>query len=139
MSDKFTNIQFAGDDFFIATTPSGHSLPVDVKGSRRSAPSPLELFVVGLGTCSAADVISILHKKREKVTDYRVEVRSQRGEEHPRPFRRIELKHIVRGDNVSVESVERAIALSTEKYCGAIATVRATAEIVTSFEIVQDA
>ena len=135
MSDKFTTVQYAGDDFFIATTPSEHSLTVDVKGDRRTAPGPLELFLTGLGCCSAADVISILHKKREAVTDYRVEIRSQRADEHPRPFRRIELKHVVRGVNISTESVERAIALSTEKYCGAIATVRATAEVVTSFEI----
>ena len=135
MSANPTTIQYAGDDFFIATTPSGHSLALDVKGGRRSAPGPLELFLVGLGSCTAADVISILHKKREKVTDYRVEIRSERREEHPRAFRRIELKHIVRGLNVSTEAVEHAIALSTEKYCSAVATVRATADVVTTFEI----
>jgi putative redox protein len=134
-NDKYTTIQFADDDFFIATTPSGNSLTVDVKGDRRTAPGPLELFLVGLGSCTAADVISILHKKREKVTDYRVEIRTERRDEHPRAFRRIELKHIVRGNHVSAEAVEHAIALSTEKYCSAVATVRATAEIVTSFEI----
>ena len=64
MSDKFTTVQYAGDDFFIATTPSEHSLTVDVKGDRRTAPGPLELFLTGLGCCSAADVISILHKKQ---------------------------------------------------------------------------
>ncbi len=137
-TDKFTTIQFAGDDFFIATTPSGHSLTVDVKGDRRTAPGPLELFLVGLGSCTAADVIAILHKKREKVSGYRVEIRSERLTEHPRAFRRIELKHIVRGNHISTESVQQAIALSTEKYCGAIATVRATAEVVTTFEIQAD-
>ena len=95
----------------------------------------MDLFIAGLGGCTAADVISILHKKREQVTAYRVEIRTEKREEYPRSFRRIELKHIVRGHNISAEAVERAIGLSTEKYCTAIATVRATAEIVTTYEI----
>jgi putative redox protein len=130
-----TIIQYAGDDFFIATTPSGHAIAVDVKGGRRAAPGPLELFVTGLGSCTAADVISILQKKREQVTAYRVEVRTERREEHPRAFQRFELKHVIRGHNISAESVERAIALSTDKYCSAVATVRATADIIITYEI----
>lgn len=130
-----TIIQYAGDEFFIATTPSGNAIAIDVKSGRKAAPGPLELFITGLGSCTAADVISILHKKREQVTAYQVEIRTQRLEEHPRAFRKIELKHIVHGHNLSAEAVERAIALSTDKYCGAVATVRATAQIVTTYEI----
>jgi putative redox protein len=130
-----TVIQHAGDDFLIVTTPSGHAIAVDVKGGRKSAPGPLELFVAGLGSCTASDVISILRKKREQVTAYHVEIRTERREEHPRSFRRIELKHVIRGHNVSAKSVERAIELSTDKYCGALATVRATTEIVTTYEV----
>jgi putative redox protein len=130
-----TKIQYAGDEFFIATTPSGHAIAVDVKGGRRTAPGPLELFITGLGTCTAADVISILQKKREQVTAYYVEVRTERREEHPRAFLRFDLKHVIRGHNISAESVERAIALSTDKYCSAVATVRPNAQIVTTYEI----
>jgi len=130
-----TIIQQAGDEFLIATTPSGHAIAVDVKAGRKSAPGPLELFIAGLGSCTASDVISILRKKREQVTAYHVEIRTERREEDPRSFRRIELKHVIRGHNISAKSVERAIELSTEKYCGAIATVRATAEVVTTYEI----
>ncbi len=130
-----TIVQYAGDEFFIATTPSGHAIAIDVKGGRKSAAGPLELFITGLGSCTAADVISILQKKREQVTEYHLEIRSERLEEHPRAFRRIELRHVIRGHNVSQEAVERAIALSTDKYCGAVATVRATAEIITTYEI----
>jgi putative redox protein len=130
-----TIIQYAGDEFFIATTPSGHAIAVDVKGGRRSAPGPLELFITGLGSCTAADVISILQKKREQVTAYHVEIRTERREEHPRAFTRFDLKHVIRGRNISVEAVERAIALSTDKYCSAAATVRPTAQIVTTYEI----
>lgn len=138
MKGNPTTIQYAGDEFFIATTASGHAQAVDVKGGRKAAAGPLELFLMGVGSCTAADVISILLKKREKVTDYRLEIRSERREEHPRAFRRIELKHILRGMNLSAVSVKRAIDLSTEKYCSAVATVRPTAEIVTSYEILPD-
>lgn len=133
-----TVIQYAGDDYFIATTPSGHAQTMDVQGGRRTAAGPLELFISGLGGCTAADVISILHKKREKVTGYRVEIRTQRRDDHPRSFVRIEMKHIVRGTQISTESVRHAIELSTDKYCSAISTVRPTAEVVTSFEIVEE-
>jgi len=138
MSGNPTVIQYAGDEFFIATTPSGHAQTVDVKSGRKAAAGPLELFLAGLGSCTAADVISILHKKREKVTDYRIEIHSERRDQYPRSFRRIELKHILRGVNLSAESVQRAIELSTEKYCSAVATVRPTAEVVTSYEIHPD-
>jgi putative redox protein len=133
-----TVIQYAGDEFFIATTPSGHAMTIDVKSGRKAAAGPLELFLTGLGSCTAADVISILHKKREQVTAYRVEIRSLRHDEHPRAFRRIELKHILHGVHLSAESVRRAIELSTEKYCSAVATVRATADVVTTFEIIEE-
>jgi putative redox protein len=133
-----TVIQYAGDEFFIATTPGGRALTIDVKSGRRAAAGPLELFIAGLGSCTAADVISVLHKKRQNVTAYRVEILTARRDEYPRAFRRIELKHILHGIHLSAEAVERAIALSTEKYCSAVATVRATAEIVTSYEIVEE-
>jgi putative redox protein len=131
-------VRYTGDDFFEIATPSGHQVKVDVKSGRRAAPGPLELFISGLASCTAADVISILHKKRESVTGYHVEVRTQRRDEHPRSFVRIELKHIVRGNRVSAESVQRAIELSTDKYCSAVSTVRPTAEVVTSFEIIEE-
>jgi putative redox protein len=131
-------VRYAGDEFLDITTPSGHHVQVDVKSGRRAAPGPLELFISGLASCTAADVIAILLKKRQAVSGYHVEVRTQRREEHPRSFVRIELKHVVRGKNVSAESVQRAIELSTNKYCSAVATVRPTAEVVTSFEIVEE-
>lgn len=133
-----TVIQYAGDDFFIAKTRSGCALTIDVQRGRHAAPGPLELFLTGIGSCTAADVISILHKKRQQVTGYRVELRTLRRDEHPRAFRRIELKHVVRGVHLSADAVKRAIVLSTEKYCSAIATVRATAEVVTSFEMEEE-
>ena len=135
MKDNKATIRYAGDDFFVATPPTGHSLTLDMNGERSSGASPLELLLVALGGCTAADVVSILRKKREIVTEYRVEVRGERREEYPKSFRRIEVRHILHGRGLSDKAVADAFQLSDEKYCGVSATVRPTAEIVTSYEI----
>lgn len=131
-------IRYTGDEFFTATVPSGHEIKIDVKSGRRAAPGPLELFIAGLASCTSADVISILQKKRQQVSAYRVEVLTQRREDHPRAFTKIELKHIVHGKQISAEAVQRAIDLSANKYCSAVATVRPTAEVVQTYEIVEE-
>ena len=128
-------VQYGGDDFFIATSPSGHAQVVDFRGERSAATAPLEMLLLSLGSCTGADVISVLRKKRERVTSYRIELRGERRQEHPRSFRRIEVKHIVTGYGVAAKSVARAIELSTEKYCSVAATIRPTAEIVSTYEI----
>jgi len=97
------------------------------------------LLLVALGGCTAVDVISILKKRREQVTDYRVEVRGTRREEHPRAWTRMEVRHVVRGRNVSEKAVASAIELSETKYCSVAATLRPGVEIVTSYEIIEDA
>jgi putative redox protein len=135
MKDTKAVVRYAGDDFFVAVPPSGHALTLDKRGERSSAASPLELLLVALGGCTAADVIDILHKKRETVTEYRVEVRGERREEYPKSFRRIEVRHILHGRGLSEKSVAHAIQLSDEKYCSVSATLRPTAEIITSYEI----
>lgn len=130
-------VQLAATDLFIGLSPSGHALTIDTDHIRNSAPSPMELLLLALGSCTGVDVVSILKKKRQDVTDYRVEVRGQRRDEHPRSYRRMEVHHIVTGRNVSERSVAQAIELSERKYCSVAATLRPTAEIVSSFEIIE--
>lgn len=130
-------IQYAGDDFFIGTTPSGHAQTIDTKSERRAAPTPLEMLLVSVAACTASDVVSILEKKRQKVSDYRVEINGERREEYPRAFVKFHIHHIVYGSDVSEQAVRQAIELSDTKYCSVAATVRPTAEIVTSYEIVE--
>ena len=84
------------------------------------------------------DVVSILRKKRAQVTSYRVEVRGERRAEHPRAYTRLEVRHVVRGRNLSEKAVAQAIKLSEEKYCSVAATLRPAAEIVSSYEIVAE-
>jgi putative redox protein len=130
-------VQLIGDDLFAGRTPSGHDIEIDTDRERNSAASPMELLLVALGSCTAVDVVSILRKKRANVTDYRVEVRGQRRDEHPRSYKRMEVHHVVTGRNISERSLAQAIELSEQKYCSVAATLRPTVEIVSTFEIIQ--
>lgn len=130
-------VVYAGDEFFIGTTPSGHAQTIDTKGDRKAAPTPMEMLLVSVAGCTAADVISILTKKRQDVTDYRVEVTGIRAEDFPRKYVSFDVHHIVYGRGVSEKAVADAIQLSDEKYCSVAATVRPTAKITTTYEIVE--
>lgn len=138
MGDYKATIQYAKDEFFIGTSPSNNSITIDTKGDRHSAPTPMELLLIAVGGCTAVDVVSILQKKRQTVTDYKVEVTGERREEHPRSFSKINVHHIVSGHSISEDAVAAAIKLSDEKYCSVAATVRPTAEMTTSFEIIEE-
>ncbi len=138
MEDSKATIHFAGDDLFIGISPGGHAQVLDTNHERASAATPVELLLIALGSCTAVDVVSILRKKREQVTDYRVEVRGERRAEHPRSFTRMEVKHILRGRKLSEKAVAQAIELSETKYCSVAATLRPTAEIVSSYEIIDE-
>ena len=132
-------IHNAGGGLFVGITPSGHAQVLETDHERASAATPMELLLVALGGCTAVDVISILEKKRQRVTDYRVEVSGERREEHPRAFTRMEVRHVVRGRGVSEKAVAAAIELSETKYCSVAATLRPGVEIVTTYEIIEDA
>ena len=140
MTDKESKaiIQFTGDEFFVGITPSGHAQAIETNSKRNRAATPMELLLIALGSCTGVDVISILKKKRQRVTDYRIEVSGERREEFPRSYTRLSVKHIVRGRGLSEPAVARAIELSDQKYCSVAATLRGSAEIVTSYEIVEE-
>ncbi len=140
MTDKENKaiIQFAGDEFFVGIAPSGHAQAIETNSKRNRAATPMELLLIALGSCTGVDVISILKKKRQRVTDYRIEVSGERREEFPRSYTRLSVKHIVRGRGLSEPAVARAVELSDQKYCSVAATLRGSAEIVTSYEIVEE-
>ena len=138
LDDPKATVYFAGNEFFVASTPSGHAIILDTNHERASAPTPIELLLVALGSCTAVDVVSILQKQRAHVTDYRVEVRGQRRDEHPRSYSRMEVHHIVRGRNISERALAQAIELSETKYCSVAATLRPTSEILSTFEIIEE-
>ena len=132
-------VHHAGNDFFIGITPSGHAITLDTDSTRHQAPTPMELLLIAVGSCTAVDVVSILKKQRQELTEYCVEIRGSRREEHPRSYARIEVNHVLHGHNLSPKQVAKAIQLSDEKYCSVAATLRPTARIISSFEIVEAA
>jgi putative redox protein len=139
MADKGSaTIHFAGDELFVGITPSGHAQVIETNTDRSVAATPMELLLIALGSCTGVDVISILKKQRQDVTDYRIEVRGERREEFPRSYTHLEVKHILRGRQLAEQAVARAIELSDQKYCSVAATLRGAAEIVTSFEIEEE-
>lgn len=134
--DKPAVVHFSGDDLFIGITPSGHAVTLDTNHERNSAPTPVELLLIALGSCTGVDVVNILRKKREEVLEYRIEISGQRRTKHPRAFTRMEVRHKVKGRNISEKSLAQAIELSDQKYCSVAATLRPTVEIVSSYEII---
>ena len=124
---------------FVAETGSGHLLTMDGApdgGGRNLAPRPMETLLAGAGACSAYDVVLILKRGRHEVTGCEVKVQAERAETDPKVFTRINLHFTVRGRNLADAVVARAIALSHEKYCSATIMLAKTAEIGTSFEVV---
>lgn len=126
-----------GDELFIGIGPGGIAQLMDTKGDRHSAPTPMEMLLVAVAGCTAVDVASILEKKRQQVTDYRIKITGTRAEDHPRKFISFDVHHIVYGRGVSEKAVADAVELSDTKYCSVAATVRPTAVINTTYEIIE--
>lgn len=114
---------------FEATPPSGNKFVMDAieeAGGEDQGPTPVEALLGSIAACSAMDVISILAKKKQLVTSYRIEVdgsRVPRGT-YPRPFLSIVVRHILSGENLEPKAVQRAVELSDQKYCTVISTLR---------------
>jgi len=133
-----TRIKWIQDVMFVAETGSGHAIVMDgapEAGGRNLGARPMEMLLAGLGGCSAFDVVMILKRGREAVTDCVVEVDADRAETDPKVFTNIKLHYIVTGTKLDPNKVERAIKLSEEKYCSASAMLGATAKITHDFEV----
>lgn len=125
---------------FAAESGSGHAIIVDGPpdlGGRNLGMRPMELMLLGLGACSAVDVVHILRKAREAVTDCVVDLDGDRAETDPKVFTSVRIRYVVTGRKLSPAKVERAVALSAEKYCSASAMFAKTASIEHSIEIVE--
>ena len=125
---------------FSAETGSGHLLTMDGApdgGGRNLAPRPMETLLAGAGGCTAYDVVLILQRGRHAVTGCQVKATAERAEQDPKVFTKLHLHFTVTGRGVSATAVERAIALSHEKYCSATVMLGKTAEVSTSFDVVE--
>jgi len=137
---KSSRIVLRDDMIFTAYSSNGFSVPLDAQkaaGGHDAGISPMELLLTALAGCTGMDVISILRKKQQQVTAFEVQVEGVRAEEHPKVFTEIWVKYLITGQNIDPKAVERAIELSRDKYCGAAATLRHTAQIHYDYVIVE--
>jgi putative redox protein len=137
MTEVKTTVHYGGNDFFIGISPARHAMVMETNGERASAATPIETLLTAVGACMASDVVDILRKKRESVTEYRIEVSGTRRQDSPRSFETIKLHHILTGEGLSETAVMQAIELSNSKYCGVAATLRPTATVTVTFEILE--
>jgi putative redox protein len=121
---------------FVAQSGTGHALVMD-DADGHTGPKPIEFALLALGGCTAFDIISILRKKRQKVTGYEIELHAEQNSEPPAYFTRVEIKHRLRGQ-IDPEAVRAAIHLSETKYCSVGAMISKTAKLETTFEILPE-
>ncbi len=124
----------------LGESESGHTVTIDGSadiGGRNIGMRPMEMILVGLGGCTAMDVISILRKQRQDLVDLIIDVNGERREEIPKVFNQIHVHFIVKGRNLNEALVKRAVDLSAEKYCSVSAMLENTAKITHDFEIVE--
>ncbi len=132
---------------FIAETGSGHVLMMDgapdnskpENGGQNLAPRPMETVLAGTGGCTAYDVVLILKRGRHDIRGCSVKLTSERAETDPKVFTKINMHFTVQGKGIPPQAIERAIAMSHEKYCSASIMLGKTATITTSFDLVEAA
>jgi putative redox protein len=124
----------------MAESDSGHGMVIDGApdiGGRNLGPRPMEVVLMGLGGCSAMDVLSILSKARQKVTDCNIELTAERAESPPKVFTKIHVRYAVTGHGLEDKHVARAVKLSMEKYCSVTAMLAKTAAITHDYEVIE--
>ena len=125
---------------FEGVAGSGHRVTMDVApevGGRNLGLRPMEMVLLGLGGCTAIDVLHMLRKGRQPITDMRVELVAERADDVPKVFTKIHLHFVLTGAGLDPHKIERAINLSASKYCSASMMLNKTAEMTHDFEIVK--
>ncbi|MFZ5593550.1 MAG: OsmC family protein [Pseudomonadota bacterium] len=131
-------LKWVQDVMWVAESETGHAVVMDGApeiGGRNLGMRPMEMLLLGMGGCTAMDVISILKKSREQVTDCEIQMEAKRAEDHPKVFTAIHVHFIVTGKALKEATVKRAIDLSAEKYCSASIMLGKTASITHDYEI----
>ncbi len=129
------NVKWIGDELFLGTSESGHTIVLDANGGNL-APSPLENVLISLGGCSSVDVVSILQKARQNITGCQVEIKGTRVDSVPKLFSEIHLHFIITGKDINEKHVKRAVSLSADKYCSVALMLNAKVNITHDFEII---
>ena len=125
---------------FTGSADSGYQIPLGTlneAGKEHHGASPLELVLIGLAGCTASDVISILEKKRQMVTAFQVHAHAGRAEEHPKVFTHVVLEYVITGHQLERAAAERAVELSTTKYCSAFNMLNKAMTIETAIKLIE--
>lgn len=133
-------VKWVENSTFIAESGSGHCVVMDgppEAGGRNLGPRPMEMLLMGMGGCTAFDVVDILKKGRQAVNSCEVKIDAERADTVPKVFTRIHVHFMVSGSALSEAAVRRAVNLSAEKYCSASIMLGKTAEITHDFEIIE--
>lgn len=134
-------VKWVEDITFVGEADSGHAVVMDAaveNGGNNRGMRPMEMLLMGMGGCTAFDVLLILKKARQPVTDCEVLVDAERATDHPKVFTRIRVHYRIRGKGLAEAHVKRAVDLSAQKYCAASAMLGKTAEISHDYEILED-
>ena len=131
---KTARVQWIGKQQFVAVGPSGHAVALDSDRSSNTAPGPMEFLLLALGACTATDVVIILEKKRQRLQSLEVICSGERAPDPPQVWTKLNLHYRLRG-NLDEAGVRQAIQLSEEKYCSVSATLKKSAELAWSYEI----
>ncbi len=132
MTATTARIAWVENALFVGESGSGHTVTMDGSpdvGGRNLGVRPMEMVLIGMGGCTAIDVVSMLRKQRQDVRDVVVELAAHRADDHPKVFTRVKVIYRVRGKGLNRALVERAVSLSDEKYCSATAMVRRSADV----------
>lgn len=125
---------------FMGESETGHAVVLDgapEAGGRNLGMRPMEMLLISMGACSSFDVVTILKKARQPVTDCVAELQAERADEVPKVFTKIHVRFVVTGKGLNPVQVERAVKLSAEKYCSASIMLGKAAEVTHDFEIVE--
>lgn len=124
----------------VAEGGSGHTITMDGAadiGGRNLASRPMEVLLMGMGGCTAIDVVSMLKKQRQDIEGVEVSLVAERAEDHPKVYTSVKLVYTVRGRKLNKALVERAVSLSDEKYCSATAMVKKSASVTHEIVLVE--
>jgi len=126
---------------FSAIAGSGHTVVMDAdpkSGGRDKGSRPIELLLMAFGGCSGMDVISVLRKKKEKVSKLEINVNGKQADSYPHKYTSIHIEYVVTGKDISDDAVKKAIELSLDKYCAVGASLSGTANITHSYKIISE-
>ena len=127
---------------FIGESESGHSVVMDgppESGGRNLGVRPMEMVLLGMGGCTAFDVVMILQRQRQAITDCHVELSAERADEAPKVFTRIHVHYVVKGKALDEKKVRRAVDMTAEKYCSVSIMLAKSVEVTHDFEIIEEA